>query len=359
MSQPIKGTAVRLPLDLHTLISDAAAANSRSRHAEMLHRLERSFGAPPALVDSTDVAASLCKVAETVVADVMTRLFAGLEDRLAALIAKKMEAAEMSLITEVRIDGNAELFAEAVRGHDFTTGKRRASPTGRLSESRPELQDLPSVSGINTLAASIRPMHCRAFEGATELVNFGGFHSGGFCGLPAGELPKILEKGEPVIPLSECKFQSTVTVLNLGAQPLIGQTWVLTGSLETMTRDRAREIIMELGGTVAGNVDQKTHALVWGPGAGSKKTRAEQLGVQQYTEHQFVKLIRGHGVDMPLPTDDERWLENTGSCPVQPDVWVEIKVSGSPEKTGRAGGFVWTLEDEPEVGDISHWRIVR
>lgn len=71
--------------------------------------------------------------------------------------------------------------------------------------------------------------------------------------------------------------------------PLNGQTWVLTGSLETLTRDQAKVILESLGAKVAGSVSKKTHCVVAGPGAGSKLTKAESLGVEVLDEKTFVE----------------------------------------------------------------------
>ncbi|SFC16740.1 DNA ligase (NAD+) [Marinospirillum celere] len=61
--------------------------------------------------------------------------------------------------------------------------------------------------------------------------------------------------------------------------PLAGQTWVLTGSLESLTRDQAKERLEALGAKVSGSVSKKTSQLVAGEAAGSKLTKAESLGV--------------------------------------------------------------------------------
>ncbi|MBA1243717.1 NAD-dependent DNA ligase LigA [Pseudomonas japonica] len=70
--------------------------------------------------------------------------------------------------------------------------------------------------------------------------------------------------------------------------PLAGQTWVLTGTLETMTREAAKEKLEALGAKVAGSVSAKTHTVVAGPGAGSKLAKAQQLGVRVLDEAQWV-----------------------------------------------------------------------
>ena len=53
-----------------------------------------------------------------------------------------------------------------------------------------------------------------------------------------------------------------------GPQPLAGETWVLTGTLEQLTRDKAKAHLVALGAKVAGSVSKKTTQVVAGPGAG-------------------------------------------------------------------------------------------
>ena len=66
--------------------------------------------------------------------------------------------------------------------------------------------------------------------------------------------------------------------------PLAGQTWVLTGTLEAMSRDVAKDKLEGLGAKVAGSVSAKTHCVVAGPGAGSKLAKANELGVKVLDE---------------------------------------------------------------------------
>lgn len=73
--------------------------------------------------------------------------------------------------------------------------------------------------------------------------------------------------------------------------PLAGQTWVLTGTLETLTRDQAKARLVALGAKVSGSVSGKTHCLVAGANAGSKLTKAESLGVDVRDEAALLTLL--------------------------------------------------------------------
>ncbi|WP_086932269.1 NAD-dependent DNA ligase LigA [Agarilytica rhodophyticola] len=73
--------------------------------------------------------------------------------------------------------------------------------------------------------------------------------------------------------------------------PLNGQTFVLTGSLESMSRNDGKEILQNFGAKVSGSVSAKTDCLVAGPGAGSKLTKAESLGIKVIDEQAFLELI--------------------------------------------------------------------
>jgi DNA ligase (NAD+) len=73
--------------------------------------------------------------------------------------------------------------------------------------------------------------------------------------------------------------------------PLLGKTFVITGSLPTMTRDEAKSLIQKEGGKVTGSVSSKTDFLVAGEKAGSKLRKAQQLGVAVLDEAELRKLI--------------------------------------------------------------------
>ncbi|HYG87614.1 MAG TPA: NAD-dependent DNA ligase LigA [Azospirillum sp.] len=75
--------------------------------------------------------------------------------------------------------------------------------------------------------------------------------------------------------------------------PVAGKTVVFTGTLETMTRDEAETRARELGAKVTGSVSKKTDCVVVGADAGSKATKARDLGVTVLTEQQWLELIGG------------------------------------------------------------------
>ena len=74
---------------------------------------------------------------------------------------------------------------------------------------------------------------------------------------------------------------------------LSGKTFVLTGTLPTLSRDEASEKIRKAGGHVAGSVSKKTDYVVAGEEAGSKLTKAESLGVTIIDEEELVRLLSG------------------------------------------------------------------
>ncbi|UNT56230.1 NAD-dependent DNA ligase LigA [Lysinibacillus capsici] len=77
----------------------------------------------------------------------------------------------------------------------------------------------------------------------------------------------------------------------IGDSPFAGKTIVLTGKLEQLTRNEAKAKIEELGGTVTGSVSKKTDLVIAGADAGSKLTKAEQLGIEVWTEDNLIEQL--------------------------------------------------------------------
>lgn len=101
------------------------------------------------------------------------------------------------------------------------------------------------------------------------------------------EVIKMLTEGERAI------YWQDVVAVSADTLDLAGHTYVLTGTLVQMTRDEAKEKLQARGAKVAGSVSGKTTGVFAGANAGSKLTRAEQLGVPIYTEDELVQLLEG------------------------------------------------------------------
>jgi len=76
--------------------------------------------------------------------------------------------------------------------------------------------------------------------------------------------------------------------------PLAGQTFVLTGTLPTLSRDQAKDMLEALGAKVAGSVSKKTHGVVAGAEAGSKLDKAQALGIPVLDEAGLLALVADH-----------------------------------------------------------------
>ncbi len=87
------------------------------------------------------------------------------------------------------------------------------------------------------------------------------------------------------------RFPEGAQTQEVTEQPLEGQTWVLTGTLSQMTRGEAKEALQRLGARVSGSVSQRTHTVVAGEAAGSKLTRAQELGITVWDEEQLLALL--------------------------------------------------------------------
>ena len=78
-------------------------------------------------------------------------------------------------------------------------------------------------------------------------------------------------------------------------QPLNGESWVVTGTLSTMGRDEATQLLQALGARVSGSVSSKTKCVVAGEKAGSKLDKAEKLGIAVINEAEFIQLMKAYG----------------------------------------------------------------
>lgn len=84
-------------------------------------------------------------------------------------------------------------------------------------------------------------------------------------------------------------------VMDVGALPLAGKTYVVTGSLSQFSRDQVKEKLQALGAKVSGSVSAKTDCLVAGEKAGSKLAKAQSLNVPVIDETEVIALLQSHG----------------------------------------------------------------
>ena len=73
--------------------------------------------------------------------------------------------------------------------------------------------------------------------------------------------------------------------------PFTGKTVVLTGTLTRYTRNEAKALLQQLGANVTGSVSKKTDLVIYGENAGSKLSKAAELGVETMDEEAFAQEV--------------------------------------------------------------------
>ncbi len=89
------------------------------------------------------------------------------------------------------------------------------------------------------------------------------------------------------------KWQQEASIVNL--EKLQGETWVLTGTLNSLTRSEAKARLQSLGAKVSGSVSKNTTYVVAGDAAGSKLTKAQDLGINILSEEDLIALLEENG----------------------------------------------------------------
>ena len=98
----------------------------------------------------------------------------------------------------------------------------------------------------------------------------------------------LFSAGIEIIPLPQ---QAEMDVSSL---PFNGQTFVITGTLESMDRNTAKARLLALGGKVSGSVSKKTSAVICGADPGSKLVKANELGIKVIYEEEFLEMLMQH-----------------------------------------------------------------
>lgn len=175
-------------------------------------------------------------------------------------VTKLIDAIEASKPTQL----HRFIFALGIRNVGESTARSLANNFKTIDALRKaEIQELTQIADIGEITAEA----IHAF--------FKNSHS-------TEILESLLASG---IQIEEIALQSS--------QPLEGESWVVTGTLNTMGRDEATEKLQALGARVSGSVSAKTKCVVAGEKAGSKLTKAESLGVQVMNEDQFIAMLEG------------------------------------------------------------------
>jgi len=202
------------------------------------------------------------------------------EKNAAKVIASLERAKSMPL--------NRWLFAMGIR----QLGESAAKELSRLHE---KLSDLATSELLAELLADTRADAKKKNEKLTPYSITGDVGPAvaesiiSFFQSEAGKhvLERLLEIG--IDPASE-NYLPIAAEADPSAMPLLGKTFVLTGTL-SVERDTAKSWIEAKGGKVSGSVSAKTHYVVAGEGGGSKRDKAEKLGVPIIDEHELRQLL--------------------------------------------------------------------
>lgn len=171
-------------------------------------------------------------------------------------VSKKVGLSKFIFALGIRYVGeeNAMVLAELIATHDLQSFIKKIT-----SLSKQKLNDVEGVG--DKVAASI-------YEYFANKNNI-------------KKIERLIELGVTLLPTEKKKNKSGVT----------GKTFVLTGTLDSMSRDEAKELIKKYGGKVAESVSQQTDLVVLGANPGSKKAVAEKFGINIISEAEFKKLI--------------------------------------------------------------------
>lgn len=150
--------------------------------------------------------------------------------------------------------------------------------------------------GIRNIGLASAKLLCERFNTLDELMNASIddiLAIDGFGEITASTVVKTLNESHVRSMIDKLKQAGVNTVYHkqVSSQKLLGKTVVLTGTLPTMKRDEAKALIESHGGKVSGSVSKKTDIVLTGDDAGSKLTKANELGITVMDENQFMKYL--------------------------------------------------------------------
>lgn len=202
----------------------------------------------------------------------------------------------------------ATFFAQAGNNQvvDALLGARvrfsdEGEPSPRLRE-RLDLAALLAIADINKLGPTSAKKLLESYPSldAIERADIEAWKGAGLNTAAAANLASFLADKEASAGLRDAVLAMDKLLAAIPANadvaelPLAGKTCVLTGSLESMTRDEAKQQLEALGAKVSGSVSRKTDFIVAGEAAGSKLTAAEQLGIDIWDEAKLVDTLKTH-----------------------------------------------------------------
>jgi DNA ligase (NAD+) len=196
-----------------------------------------------------------------------------------------LEPADLFAVTKeqlLTLDGFAERSAEKLAG---SIAERKVIPLARLINAL-------GIRHVGEHTAVLLAEHFGTMESFSEATEEQLLDIGGLGPVVAGHIASWLQssEGKEVLQhLRDAGVRPESAARSEG--PWSGQTWVLTGVLDRMTRPQAEERIRAAGGIPSSSVSRKTHTVVAGSEAGSKLEKAQRLGVRVIDEAAFLQEL--------------------------------------------------------------------
>ncbi len=166
------------------------------------------------------------------------------------------------------------------------------------SSKNAELDRLVHALGIRNIGQRAAALLCERFGDMESLLAAGKDDVSaieGFGDVMAESVVKAFSEPhmrELIDKLRQAGVNMSYTKQSTGDDRFAGATFVLTGTLPTMKRDEAKKLIESFGGKVSGSVSKKTSYVVAGEEAGSKLTKAQELGITILSENDLLNMTK-------------------------------------------------------------------